>query len=146
MKFCEGVREKGQIKKTERKEASSEKSQNLNGPKVSESASGKNRVKNLNATKKDVRRNLFNEQPCILVRFRQNYLSLSNINENLPSVFQCLLQDYEDVFSEAPKGLPPLRGIVHQIDLVPGASIPNQPAYRSNPEETKDCKGKLRSY
>ncbi len=44
--------EKGQIKKTERKEASSEKSQNLNGPKVSESASGKNRVKNLIATKK----------------------------------------------------------------------------------------------
>ena len=46
------------------------------------------------------------------MRFRQNYLSLSNINENLPSVFQSLLQDYEDVFSEAPKGLPPLRGIV----------------------------------
>ena len=59
------------------------------------------------------------------MRFRQNYLSLSNINENLPSVFQSLLQDYEDVFSEAPKGLPPLRGIEHQIDLVPGASILN---------------------
>ncbi|XP_016752743.1 uncharacterized protein, partial [Gossypium hirsutum] len=49
-----------------------------------------------------------------------------------------LLQDYEDVFSEAPKGLPPLRGIEHQIDLVPGASIPNRPAYRCNPEETKE--------
>ena len=85
-----------------------------------------------------MRRDLFNEQPCILVRFRQNYLSLSNINENLPSVFQSLLQDYEDVFSEAPKGLPPLRGIEHQIDLVPRASIPNRPAYRCNPEETKE--------
>ncbi len=72
------------------------------------------------------------------MRFRQNYFSLSNINENLPSVFQSLLQDYEDVFSEAPKGLPPLRGIEHQIDLVPGASIPNRPAYRCNPEETKE--------
>ncbi|KAL3570877.1 hypothetical protein D5086_028126 [Populus alba] len=29
-------------------------------------------------------------------------------------------------------------GIEHQIDFVPGASIPNQPAYRSNPEETKE--------
>ncbi|XP_040955925.1 uncharacterized protein, partial [Gossypium hirsutum] len=47
-------------------------------------------------------------------------------------------RDYEDVFSEAPKGLPPLRGIKHQIDLVPGASIPNRPAYRCNPEETKE--------
>ena len=34
-------------------------------------------------------------------------------------------------------GLPPIRGIEHQIDLVPGAVIPNHPAYRSNPEETK---------
>ena len=47
------------------------------------------------------------------MRFRQNYLSLSNINENLPSVFQCFSQDYDDVFSEAPKGLSPLRGIEH---------------------------------
>jgi hypothetical protein len=25
-----------------------------------------------------------------------------------------------------------------QIDFIPGASIPNRPAYRSNPEETKE--------
>jgi hypothetical protein len=31
-----------------------------------------------------------------------------------------------------------LRGIEHQIDFVPGASFPNGPAYRSNPEETKE--------
>uniref|UniRef100_A0A2N9ES05 RNA-directed DNA polymerase n=1 Tax=Fagus sylvatica TaxID=28930 RepID=A0A2N9ES05_FAGSY len=30
------------------------------------------------------------------------------------------------------------RGIEHQIDFIPGASIPNQPPYRSNPEETKE--------
>jgi hypothetical protein len=34
--------------------------------------------------------------------------------------------------------LPPLRGIEHQIDLVPGASVLNRPAYRSNPEEMKE--------
>ncbi|XP_072073865.1 uncharacterized protein [Arachis hypogaea] len=28
--------------------------------------------------------------------------------------------------------------IEHQIDFIPGASIPNRPAYRSNPEETKE--------
>ena len=37
-----------------------------------------------------------------------------------------------------PDGLPPIRGIEHQIDFVPGASIPNRPASRSNPEETKE--------
>ncbi|PKI72899.1 hypothetical protein CRG98_006701 [Punica granatum] len=48
-------------------------------------------------------------------------------------------QEYEDVFpEEAPHGLPPIRGIEHQIDFVPGATIPNRPAYRSNPEETKE--------
>ena len=40
--------------------------------------------------------------------------------------------------NDVPSGLPPIRGIEHQIDLVPGVTIPNQPAYRSNPEETKD--------
>jgi hypothetical protein len=35
-------------------------------------------------------------------------------------------------------GLPPLRGIEHQIDLIPGASLPNRAAYRTNPEETKE--------
>ncbi|WVZ93600.1 LOW QUALITY PROTEIN: hypothetical protein U9M48_039568 [Paspalum notatum var. saurae] len=34
--------------------------------------------------------------------------------------------------------LPPIRGIEHQIDLIPGASLPNRAAYRTNPEETKE--------
>ncbi|XP_057990695.1 uncharacterized protein LOC110653932 [Hevea brasiliensis] len=48
-------------------------------------------------------------------------------------------QEYEDVFpNELPPGLPPIRGIEHQIDLVPGAQILNRPAYRTNPKETKE--------
>ncbi|XP_035546591.1 uncharacterized protein LOC118348639 [Juglans regia] len=50
-----------------------------------------------------------------------------------------LKQEFEDVLpEEVPYGLPPIRGIEHQIDFIPGASIPNRPAYRSNPEETKE--------
>jgi hypothetical protein len=50
-----------------------------------------------------------------------------------------LLQEYEDVFpNDVPSGLPPIRGIEHQIDFVPGATIPKRPAYKSNPEETKE--------
>jgi hypothetical protein len=26
----------------------------------------------------------------------------------------------------------------HQIDLMPGIALPNRPAYRTNPEETKE--------
>uniref|UniRef100_A0A2N9G226 Reverse transcriptase/retrotransposon-derived protein RNase H-like domain-containing protein n=1 Tax=Fagus sylvatica TaxID=28930 RepID=A0A2N9G226_FAGSY len=48
-------------------------------------------------------------------------------------------EKFEDVFpEEMPNELPPIRGIEHQIDFVPGAAIPNRPAYRSNLEETKE--------
>jgi len=39
---------------------------------------------------------------------------------------------------EIPPGLPPIRGIEHQIDLISGASLPNHAPYRTNPEETKE--------
>jgi hypothetical protein len=39
---------------------------------------------------------------------------------------------------EVPPGLPPKRGIEHQIDLVLDASLPNHAPYRTNPEETKE--------
>ncbi|XP_031387173.1 uncharacterized protein LOC116200464 [Punica granatum] len=48
-------------------------------------------------------------------------------------------QEFGDVFpTELPNRLPPIRGIEHQIDFVPGAAIPNRPAYPTNPEETKE--------
>jgi hypothetical protein len=54
------------------------------------------------------------------------------------------LQEYNDVFlKETPAGLHPLRSIEHQIDLIPGATLPNQPTYRSNPEETKEIQNQV---
>jgi hypothetical protein len=47
---------------------------------------------------------------------------------SLPSVVTNLLQDFEDVFpQETLVGLPPIRGIEHQIDLILGATLPNRP-------------------
>jgi hypothetical protein len=66
-------------------------------------------------------------------------LNLDETNQSLSSLAVSLLQEFEHVFpKEMPNELPPIRGIEHQIEFVPGAAIPNRPAYKSNPEETKE--------
>ena len=57
-----------------------------------------------------------------------------------------LVKEFHDVFQDPPIGLPPLRGIEHQIDFILDASLPNRPAYRANPTESKRFNNKLRSY
>ncbi|XP_012448740.1 uncharacterized protein LOC105771908 [Gossypium raimondii] len=68
-------------------------------------------------------------------------LSLQGV-ENEPhreNIFHTRCQDFQDVFSDdISSGLPPICRIEHQIDFVPGAVIPNRPAYWTNPEETKE--------
>ena len=63
---------------------------------------------------------------------------------SLPPQVEKLLSEFEDIFSnEGPIGLPPIRGIEHQIDFIPGASLPNRPAYRTNPEQTKEIESQV---
>jgi len=50
------------------------------------------------------------------------------------------LQEFEDLFpEETPTGLPPIRGIKHQIDFIPGVTFPNRPTY-------KNYKGRLKGF
>ena len=71
--------------------------------------------------------------------YKDNFLSTNDLPSTLSSDVFDVLQDYEDVFpEEVPPGLPPNKGIEHQIDLVPDASLPNRAPYRTNPEETKE--------
>lgn len=76
--------------------------------------------------------------PHLLFVFKE-CLNITKPVQDLLSKIQMLLQEFKDVFpEEAPQGLPPIRGIEHQIDFIPGASLPNKPAYRTNPVETKE--------
>src|SRR3954463_8290873 len=62
---------------------------------------------------------------------------------NVPPLM-AVLQEFQDVFpEELPHGLPPLRGIEHRIDLIPGAPLPNRVAYHTNPEETKEIERQI---
>ena len=67
------------------------------------------------------------------------YFNSNNLDSGIPSVAVFLLQEFDDIFFEdIPSEIPPLKGIKHQIDLVPEASIPNRLAYRSNLEKMKE--------
>ncbi|XP_062193478.1 uncharacterized protein LOC133896846 [Phragmites australis] len=76
---------------------------------------------------------------CYALICKQTLFSLEEIPSSLPPAVTNLLQEYADIFpKEVTSGLPPIRGIEHQIDLIPGTSLPNRAPYRTNPEETKE--------
>ncbi|XP_019098342.1 PREDICTED: uncharacterized protein LOC109131630, partial [Camelina sativa] len=87
-----------------------------------------------------VRRSLSDSTCQVLLMVFKDVVSIGTEQDAVPAMIRPLLRRYQDVFpDELPHGLPPLRGIEHQIDLVPGAQLPNRPAYRVNPEEAKEC-------
>jgi len=50
-----------------------------------------------------------------------------------------LISQYQDIFlQDLPPGLPPKRGIEHQIDLIHGVPLPNKASYKCNPQEAKE--------
>jgi hypothetical protein len=91
------------------------------------------------ATKSDLTVSINVDVSFLALVCRQVLFSLEGITTPLPCTITNHLQEFKDAFpAEIPPGLPPLIGIEHQIDLIPGASLPNRAAYRTNPEETKE--------
>ena len=71
------------------------------------------------------------------------FFSIDDIASTLPASVTNLLQQFRDVFpSEFPPGLPPIRGIEHQIDLIPRASLPSHAAGPFNILDLKPYLGK----
>jgi len=99
---------------------------------------------NFYTRKGEVRSVFFTNKPMILLVYKEAYFNTNDLDHIVPSVSIALLQEFDDVFpNDTPSRLPPLRGIEHQIDFIPGASIPNRLAYRSNLEETKELQRQI---
>ncbi|XP_051150190.1 uncharacterized protein LOC127264730 [Andrographis paniculata] len=89
------------------------------------------------------RKNLFHGRYEIATKWLNNCREINVTKQVLVGIELQGYEDetYDDVFSdEVPHDLPPTRGIKFQIDFVPGASIPNRPAYRANPNEVKEIR------
>jgi hypothetical protein len=58
--------------------------------------------------------------------YKESSFNLDETNQSFPSLAISLLQESVDVFPEKMlSGLPPIRGIEHQIDFIPEVVTPN---------------------
>ncbi|XP_060182309.1 uncharacterized protein LOC132611973 [Lycium barbarum] len=125
----------------ELKEAAKSKASIVTDPKSTSPSLGNEKVCAIMQPGEYFKGNDENKMMIFLVHkgiFLSDSDDLSNANQ-FSSFVENLLPDFVYVFpEEMPSGLPPLRGIEHQIDFVPGSQIPNKPAYRCNPEDTKE--------
>jgi hypothetical protein len=65
---------------------------------------------------------------------------------DIPPPLLPLLEEFQKVIpSDLPNGLPPIRDIQHQIDFMPGVSLPNRLHYRMNPRKVRFCKHKWKN-
>ena len=60
---------------------------------------------------------------------------------DLPEENREVLSKYSDiVVDDLPNELPPRRNISHQIDFIPGTSLPNKETYRLTPQENEELR------
>ena len=78
------------------------------------------------------------------IRVGSDVMALVAIEETesekeIPKEVELILVEFVDVVpEEIPHGLPPMRDIQHQIDLVPSSVLPNKPAYMMSPKEHEE--------
>jgi hypothetical protein len=126
-------------KKEDKKESERKKESEKKKERVTNTSEQQKKQVSFYAKASDVKSAFYANQPIFVLLYKEACFNTNELDESLPSVVVSLLQEYENVFpNDVPSGLPPIRGIEHEIDFVPGAIIPNHPAYRSNPEETEE--------
>jgi hypothetical protein len=96
------------------------------------------------ASKSDISEIDVSTNACYAIICKEVLFSAEEMPSSLPPAVANILQEYADIFpQDVPLGLPPIRGIEHQIDLIPRASLPNRAPYHTNPEETKEIQRQI---
>ena len=98
------------------------------------------------AKESEVRKAFISNQPMIFMVYKESYPSNDETNQSPLSLAVSLLQEFKDVFPEEnPSGLPPIRGIEHQIDFIPGLLSQIDQPMEVIPRKQRSFKGKLKS-
>ncbi|RVW94306.1 Retrovirus-related Pol polyprotein from transposon 297 [Vitis vinifera] len=81
------------------------------------------------------------ETKVIFALMAQKVEEFKEQDKKYPTNVHKILDDFSNLWPvELPNQLPPMRDVQHAIDLIPGASLPNLPAYRMNPTEHAELK------
>jgi hypothetical protein len=78
------------------------------------------------------------EDTQFIVVMKPRVVLTSTRVDDLPEEIEKLLEEFADiVVDELPHLLPPIRSIIHHIDIIPRASFPNKETYILMPQENE---------
>jgi hypothetical protein len=83
------------------------------------------------------------EMQFVVVR-KPRVILTSTSMDDFPEEFQELLDNFSGiVINGIPNSLPPIKSIIHHIELIPRASLPNKETYRLTPRENEEVKNQV---
>src|SRR5271156_2774794 len=76
---------------------------------------------------------------ALVLRPREKNEEKGDKKSEIPKEIQSMLQTYEGIVSDGqPSTLPLKRAIIHMIEFIPKATLPNKAAYKMTPQQNEE--------